>query len=185
MVRAGLEPGISGSQGKRPNHWATLFTPYSRTCQQSLTSMLLTFRNLPIPIAGDKTQGPCTALEFMGIILDSEKMEARLPPVKVERIQTSLASFQRRKSCTLMELQSLIGTLNFACKIIPPGRPFLQRMIALTRKVSKSHHHISLGSGFFKDLHMSTPGSAGTPSSYSPTHPVPWGFFWGGGGVWF
>ena len=23
MVRAGLEPGISGSQGKRPNHWAT------------------------------------------------------------------------------------------------------------------------------------------------------------------
>ena len=24
MVRAGLEPGISGSQDKRPNHWATL-----------------------------------------------------------------------------------------------------------------------------------------------------------------
>ena len=24
VVRAGLEPGISGSQGKRPNHWATL-----------------------------------------------------------------------------------------------------------------------------------------------------------------
>ena len=24
MVRAGLEPGISGSQGKRSNHWATL-----------------------------------------------------------------------------------------------------------------------------------------------------------------
>ena len=24
MVRAGLEPGITGFQGKRPNHWATL-----------------------------------------------------------------------------------------------------------------------------------------------------------------
>ena len=24
VVRAGLEPRISGSQGKRPNHWATL-----------------------------------------------------------------------------------------------------------------------------------------------------------------
>ena len=131
-----------------------LSPPYSQTCQQSLTSMLLTFRNLHIPIAGDKTQGPCTALEFMGIILDSEKMEARLPPDKVERIRTSLANFQRRKSCTLKELQSLIGTLNFACKVIPPGRPFLQRMIALTRKVSKAHHHISLSSGFFKDLHM-------------------------------
>ena len=24
VVRVDLEPGISGSQGKRPNHWATL-----------------------------------------------------------------------------------------------------------------------------------------------------------------
>ena len=24
VVRAGLEPGIPGSQGKRPDHWATL-----------------------------------------------------------------------------------------------------------------------------------------------------------------
>ena len=24
VVRMGLEPGIFGSQGKRPNHWATL-----------------------------------------------------------------------------------------------------------------------------------------------------------------
>ena len=72
--------------------------------------MLLTFRNLGIPVAINKTQGPDTVLEFMGIVLDSQKMEARLPADKVERIQTSLASFQRRKFCTLKELQSLIGT---------------------------------------------------------------------------
>ena len=51
-------------------------------------------------------------------------MEARLPLDKVERIQASLASFKSRKSCTLKELQSLIGTLNFACKVVHPGRPF-------------------------------------------------------------
>ena len=28
-VRAGLEPGISGSQRKRPNHWATLPPAYT------------------------------------------------------------------------------------------------------------------------------------------------------------
>ena len=54
--------------------------PHAQPCQESLTSMLLTFKNLGIPIAADKTQGPCTVLEFMGIILDSERMEARLPP---------------------------------------------------------------------------------------------------------
>ena len=55
---------------------------------------------------------------------------------------------------TLQELQSLIGTLNFACKVIPQGCPFLQRMIPLTRGVKKPHHHIKLTTGFFKDLNM-------------------------------
>ena len=129
-------------------------SPYSQACQRSLSSMQLTFRNLGIPMAPHKTQGPCTTLEFMGIILDTSKMEARLPSDKVERIRTSLACFQGKKSCTLKELQSLIGTLNFACKVVPPGRPFLQRMIELTRNVSQPHHHIKLSSGFFKDLTM-------------------------------
>lgn len=128
--------------------------PLNLLCQQSLTSMLLTFRNLGIPIAANETEGPSTTLEFMGIILDTLRMEARLPADKVEQIQASLALFQTKRTCTLKELQSLIGTLNFACKVIPPGRPFLQRMIELTRKVSKPHHHIKLSKGFFKDLTM-------------------------------
>lgn len=128
--------------------------PHTQFCRESLASMLLTFKNLGIPIAPNKTQGPCTVLEFMGIILDSEQMQARLPLDKVQRILSLLESFQHRKSCTLKELQSLIGTLNFACKVIPPGRPFLQRMIELTRNLSKSHHHLKLSLGFFKDLAM-------------------------------
>ena len=86
--------------------------------------MLLTFKNPGVPIAPNKTEGPCTTLEFMGIILDTVRMEARLPVDKVERIQASLALFQTEKSCTLKELQSLIGTLNFTCKVVPPGDPF-------------------------------------------------------------
>ena len=66
------------------------------------------------------------------------KMEARLPEDKVERIRSALSTFQSQRSTTLQELQSLIGTLNFACKVIPPGRPFLQRIIHLTRGVKKT-----------------------------------------------
>ena len=84
------------------------------------------------------------------------KMEARLPEDKVERIRSALSTFQSQRSTTLQELQSLIGTLNFACKVIPPGRPFLQRIIHLTRKVKKPHHHIKLTTGFCKDIKMWT-----------------------------
>lgn len=116
--------------------------------------MLITFKNLKIPVAPQKNQGPCTVIDFMGITLDSTKMEARLPPDKIERILVALESFEKKKSYTLKELQSLIGTLNFACRVVPPGRPFLQRMIDLTRNVTKSHHHVKLSAGFFKDLLM-------------------------------
>ena len=72
----------------------------SQDCQQSLSSMLLTLKKLGIPIAADKTQGPSTCLEFMGIILDSVRMEAHLPHFKVERIRTPLIGFKSRKSST-------------------------------------------------------------------------------------
>ena len=54
----------------------------------------------------------------------------------------------------LQEIQSLIGTVNFVCKVIAPGRPFLQRVIHLTRGVKKPHHDRKLTIGFYKDIEM-------------------------------
>ena len=81
-------------------------------------------------------------------------MEATLPEDKVQPIKSALSNFQSWRSTTLQELQSLIGTLNFPCKVIAPGRPFLQRIIHLTRGVKKPHHHIKLTTGFYKDIEM-------------------------------
>ncbi len=128
--------------------------PLNRVCQQSLTKMISTFENINIPIAPGKTQGPSQVLEFLGILLHTINMKASLPPDKTERLHAIFEQFQHRRSCTLKELQSLIGTLNFACKVVPSGRPFLQRMIALTRNIKKPHHHIKLNSGFLQDLEM-------------------------------
>ena len=56
---------------------------------------------------------------------------------KIKRIREALCRWECRKSCTLKELQPLIDTLHFACKVVPSGRPFLQRMIALTKGLVK------------------------------------------------
>ena len=97
--------------------------PLNSLCQASLSSMILTFKNLNIPISAAKTEGPSQIIQFMGIILDSGKMEARLPEDKVERIRSALSTFQSQRSTTLQELQSLIGILNFASKVILQGDP--------------------------------------------------------------
>ena len=113
--------------------------------------MLLTMKNLGIPISLHKTEGPVTVIQFFGILLDSNRMEARLPD---DKVQEELSKWHNKKSATLRELQSLIGTLNFACRVVPPGRPFLQRIIQLTHKVTKPHHHIKLNAGFREDIRM-------------------------------
>jgi hypothetical protein len=71
-------------------------------------------------------------------------MEARLPSDKVKKILAALESFRARKRVTLREMQSLIGLLNFACCVVLPGRPFLRRLIDLTRGVTQPHHHIKV-----------------------------------------
>ena len=93
----------------------------------------------------------------MGILLDSNKMEARLPVDKLTCLQAALGQCANRKSATLQELQSLIGTLQFAGKVIAPGRPFLQCIIHLTKGLKFPHWHIRLNSGFRKDIATFSP----------------------------
>ena len=57
-----------------------------------------------------------------------------------------------RKKTTLRKLQSVIGTLNFACQVIQPGRAFLQGLIALTRGKLKPYWHIRLSKEAKLDL---------------------------------
>ena len=58
----------------------------------------LIFNRLNIPLSKKKTVGPHTTLEYLGIILDTDKMEARLPQDKVERIIHFIGTFLRRRS---------------------------------------------------------------------------------------
>ena len=55
-----------------------------------------------------------------------------------------LQDFAKRRKVTLKELQSLIGSLNFACLVVSPGRAFLRRLIDRTCGVVKPHHRIRL-----------------------------------------
>ena len=123
-------------------------------CLLSFSTLLRFFMAVKAPVVASKTLGPSQVLEFMGIILDSVRMEARLPDDKLTRIKDLLESFTNRRSARLVELQSLIGTLQFACKVVVPGRTFLQRIINLTRGVPSRFHHVRLNKEFFKDIAM-------------------------------
>ena len=124
------------------------------SCSTSLCKLLCLFTELNVPIAPGKTYAPSQFLEFLGISLDSVNMVALLPPDKLSQARTLLACWRKRSSCKLKELQSLIGILQFACRVIAPGRTFLRRMINLTCGIKQPCHFVKLNSGFYKDLSM-------------------------------
>ena len=63
-------------------------------------------------------------------------MEARLSAEKLQCTWDLLHSFTTCRSVRLVELQSLISTLQFACKAVVPWRMFLQHMINFTQLFS-------------------------------------------------
>ncbi|XP_077349948.1 uncharacterized protein LOC143998047 [Lithobates pipiens] len=98
---------------------------------QDLGKLRAVFNNLNVPIAEHKVEGPSQAITFLGVSLDTNTMQASLPPDKLTRIRTVLRDFTRARTCTKRQLQSLLGMLNFAMRIIPQGRSFVSRLLAL------------------------------------------------------
>ena len=92
--------------------------------------------------------------EYLGIILDSTSLEARLPVNKVQGINNILVSFLDKKSCTKRELLSLLGHLNFASRVIRPGRSFVSHLIFLSTKVKELHHYVKLDTEVRSEIRM-------------------------------
>lgn len=81
-------------------------------------------------------------------------MEARLPPEKVTRIIEITQFSLNRKSCTKRELLSLLGHLNFASRVIVPGRSFVSYLIKLSTKAKEMHHFVNITTECRLDLNM-------------------------------
>lgn len=96
------------------------------TCRFLLTSV----QNL----APDTTVASCQVLTFLGIMLDAERQETRLPHDKLIKGRLLLAEFHRKRMVTLTKLQSLLGDLNFLSTVVP-GR-------ACFKMIAKYDHYI-------------------------------------------
>lgn len=67
-------------------------------------------------------------------------------------MKSEIRKFQNKTTASLQELQSLIGFLNFACRVVPPGIPFLRRIINLTMGLKKLKQQKRLNSEAIADL---------------------------------
>ena len=131
--------------------------PLQPTCQWDLDILMSVCAELRVPLTEGKQEGPSTKLVFLGIEVDTDTDHLRLPAEKLDRQKGILWEWRDRKVCTRWELESLIGSLNHACKVVKPGRSVLRRMLDLLNRSSTStaprpYHHIHLNREFRSGL---------------------------------
>ena len=125
--------------------------PNSDQCKVVLSQAMQHCRDLGVPIAEHKTEGPSCCLTFLGIEIDTQAAMIRLPASKLSRLQEEIKRWKHTRSTTKRELLSLIGQLQHACCVVRPGRSFLRRMISLSTVAKELHHRIRLNKGLQSD----------------------------------
>ena len=128
--------------------------PRSSHCMKALDKTLAICQRLGIPIAPEKVEGPSTQLTFLGVQLDTMSWEARLPHDKLVRIHSMVKQWKGRSSGKAKELESLLGYLQDAARVVTSGKTFTRRIIDLLRLPSASapSGHIRLNRGFRSDI---------------------------------
>lgn len=121
---------------------------------RGITTIRKVFNTLGVPLSEEKTVGPVTRIEFLGIMLDSELMQAALPLEKLLRTREIIKGTVEAPAVSKRALLSLLGHLNFAMRIIPHGRSFVSRLIDMSKTKKDLSDIIELDEGSRSDLNF-------------------------------
>ena len=110
------------------------------------------FERLGVLVAEQKLEGPTTTLIFLGIELGTGQMIRCLPLKKLKELKELVSEWLSKKACRISNLQSLVGKLQHANKVVRLGRTFLRRMFELLRGGARKQPWIRLNAGFQSDL---------------------------------
>ena len=90
----------------------------------NLSTALAVCQSLGLPLHPNKCVGPATSLSVLGIERDSLHQVARLPEEKLLALKQLIHTWLQCTWCKKRELESLIGHLHHAAKVVWPGGPF-------------------------------------------------------------
>ena len=83
-----------------------------------------------------------TVTKFLGIEIDSDKMELRLPADKLVKLEVQLKKFARKRKASKLELEALGEILSHCCKMVHGGRTFSRRIYYLMASAKRNHHKV-------------------------------------------
>ena len=111
-------------------------------------------KDLGLAESVDKAEPPTTKITYLGVEFDSQAMEMRVPPQKLEEIKSEIRRWLKRTTISKKELQSLLGKLFWIARVVKHSRVFLGRMLDQLRSMSgrPDHKKVKLMDDTRKDI---------------------------------
>jgi hypothetical protein len=107
---------------------------------------------LGIQEAFEKSYGPASSMEFLGVHFDAPSMTMSVTPDRVKEILGLLDVWLHKSKGTKRELQALIGKLQFIAKCIRSGRIFISRLLDVLPSLRRQHHRFHINKEFKRDI---------------------------------
>lgn len=87
---------------------------------------------------------PCRQLEFLGIVIDAERMEFRLPEQNLMHMLHMLHQMVVAKKTALREITVFVGFMGFCLKCYSYGPGFSRRLFMATKAMISPFAHVHL-----------------------------------------
>ena len=107
---------------------------------------------LGFEVSWKKVTAPSQMTTFLGITIDSVKMELSLPMTKVEKLKMSIQCLLAKGSATKRELESVGGLVSHCSYVVRGGRTFSRRIFDLSASYSRNSRAIPLDDSIKADL---------------------------------
>ena len=118
-----------------PGGFITLGPPLSPQCQRNLEGIIHSCQSTGTPLEKDKCEGPSAISPFLGMELDSHKMEIRSPPPtpdKLELLRQLLKDWKGRKAGKKRERLPAACIQGSPSRSLIPTAPNPRRFISWT-----------------------------------------------------
>ena len=122
-------------------------------CEIARDTVVNVLRFLGFHVAYEKLGCPSKCVTYLGIIIDSVRMELRLPGAKLHKLIELIKSIEVQKRVSKKNLESLGGLLSHCAHIVKGGRIFCKNVYKLYKQlVNRNLRYIQLGDDVKKDL---------------------------------
>jgi hypothetical protein len=121
-------------------------------CNDMLLSLIQLLRELGFNISWKKVVGPSQRITFLGVDIDTRDSTLSLGEEKLRVLEQRLAFFKGKRRASKQQLQSLAGSLNWACQAVRGGRFFLRWILDAIKPLRQQRHKTRLTAEFFADL---------------------------------